>query len=143
MISSFLQRPIFQYAWVVNDLDAGERRWAELFGAGQLHDETPSIFREMFKPGEEGFHHVGILSEDFAADRQHFLDRGLDLAVEMWSGADVCYFDARKQIGCFVEMHGDSQIIREIFSGWKSAHDGWDGRDPVREPNGPRIEKRR
>jgi len=174
MITRFLQRPIFQYAWVVNDLDAGCKRWAELFGAGpfftarrhkaegyfryrgkpeecelsyafaycgpvqiqliELHDETPSIFSEMFPRGGEGFHHVGILSEDFACDRQRFLDRGLDLAVEMWSGADVCYFDARKQIGCFVEMHGSSEIIRDIFAGWKTAHEGWDGTNPVREP---------
>ena len=31
----------------------------------EQHDETPSIYRDMFKRGEEGFHHIGILVSDF------------------------------------------------------------------------------
>jgi len=33
------------------------------------HDETPSIYREMFANGQEGFHHVGVLVHDFKAER--------------------------------------------------------------------------
>ncbi len=172
-MDQFMKRPIFQYAWVVSDLDAACRRWIDLFGAGpfftarhhkaegyfryrgsteecdlsyafgycgpvqiqlvELHDDTPSIFHDMFKRGEEGFHHVGILGEDFDNDRQHMLDHGLDLAVEMWSGADVVYFDARPEIGCFVEIHGTSPEVLAMFESWKTAHENWDGvTDPVR-----------
>jgi hypothetical protein len=170
----FLERPIFQYAWVVQDLKAAARCWSKLFGAGPFffnrhhkaegyhlyrgkqveadvsyafgysgpvqiqliatHDDTPSIYREMFAPGAEGFHHVAIYSEDLAGDRQHMLNNGLDLAVEMWSGADVAYYDARPQIGCFVEIHGRTPVIDEIFALWKRAHAEWDGvTDPIRE----------
>ncbi len=174
MLTSFMKRPIFQYAWVVNDLDAAAARWTAAFGAGpfftarhhkaegyyryratteecdlsyafgycgpvqiqliQLHDDTPSIFHEMFPRGQEGFHHVAILGHDFPADRQHLLDQGLDLANEMWSGADVCYFDARPQFGMFVEIHGTSPEVLALFQGWKDAHDAWDGSSaPIRE----------
>lgn len=173
-MKSFMGRPIFQYAWVVNDLDAACMRWAKAFGAGpwftarhhkaegyyryrgdptecdlsyafaycgpvmiqliQLHDDVPSIFHEMFPRGQEGFHHVGILGFDFPADRQHLLDEGLELANEMWSGADVCYFDARPQFGCFVEIHGAPPPIIDFFAVWQRAHEHWDGvTDPIRD----------
>lgn len=174
MLKNFQGRPIFQYAWVVNDLDAACRRWASAFGAGpfftarhhkaegyyryrgdptecdlsyafgycgpvmiqfiQLHDDVPSIFHEMFPRGQEGFHHVGILGMDFEKDRQHLLDQGLEIANEMWSGADVCYFDARPQFGMFVEIHGAPPHIIEYFKVWQDAHDSWDGAtDVIRE----------
>ena len=30
----------------------------------QQHDETPSIYRDMYKNGEEGYHHIGVLVSD-------------------------------------------------------------------------------
>ena len=99
----------------------------------QQHDDRASIYTEMFAKGQEGFHHVGILSAEFDRDKDDFLNQGLDLAVEMWAVADVVYFNAVKQIGCFVELHGDNADIRDVFRRWKAAHDTWDGEtDPLR-----------
>lgn len=100
----------------------------------ELHDTTPSIFHEMYAPGQEGFHHVGVLGYDFAATRAHLLGQGLEIATEMWSGADVVYFDARPQFGMFVEVHGAPQMIIDFFAVWQRAHDTWDGAtDPIRD----------
>jgi hypothetical protein len=117
-----LNRPIFQYAYFVNDIDTACMKWINLFGAGpffrvfhhtvhndtrghfsyrgdsaesdvsyafaycgpvqiqliQQHDDKPSIYTEMYKKGEEGFHHVGILSAEFERDRDDFKAQGLD-----------------------------------------------------------------
>ena len=172
-----LNRPIFQYAYFVSDIDTAAMNWVKLFGAGpffrvphhtvttdprgyfryrgdttesdvsyafaycgpvqiqliQQHDDLPSIYTEMYAKGQEGFHHVGILSAEFERDKADFLAQGLDLAVEMWAVADVVYFNAVKQVGCFVEVHGDNEGIREVFKRWKHAHDTWDGvTDPLR-----------
>jgi hypothetical protein len=60
----------------------------------EQHDDTPSIYREMYGPDEEGFHHVASLVHDFAAARQHFLDQGFELACELSTGGvDAAYFD--------------------------------------------------
>ena len=92
--------PIFQQAYLVNDLEEAAKKWNTIFGAGpfvfsphhqcdkfeyrntnqeadvsyafgyvgdtmiqfiEQHDETPSIYRDMYKRGEEGFHHIGVL----------------------------------------------------------------------------------
>lgn len=106
------------------------------------HDDQPSIYREMYAAGREGFHHVGILSAEFERDKAELAAQGLDLAIEMWSGADVVYFDARKEIGGFVEIHGASPVIADLFAVWKNAHDTWDGvTRPLRETNDPDVQR--
>lgn len=166
--------PLFQQAYVVNDLERSVTQWSSLMGAGpfairthhraqrfiyrgtadqadvsyafgylgdvmiqliEQHDDTPSIYRDMYGAGQEGFHHVATLVHDYAAARQHFLDRGFELACELWTGGvDAAYFDTRAVTGGFTEIHGDPPYIVETFARWREAHGGHhaDG-DPVLE----------
>lgn len=154
--------PIFQYAYLVNDLEEAAHRWHRLYGAGpfmltwhhktdkfmyrgtrqeadvsyafgylgehqiqfiQQHDDTPSIYRDMYKAGEEGFHHVGCLVNDFAAARQRMMDLGFTNACELWADdVNAAYFDTRSVNGGFTEIHGDPMHILATFAGWRRAH---------------------
>ena len=106
----------------------------------QLHDDVSSIYHEMFPRGQEGFHHVAILSEDFDRDCADFANEGLSLALEMWTGANVAYFDARPQIGCFVEVIEGNEAARAFAGGWRRAHETWDGTGPLIRDAGSLIE---
>jgi hypothetical protein len=87
------------------------------------HDETPSIYREMFAKGQEGFHHVGVLVHDFEAERQRLLDMGFAVACELWAdNVNAAYFDTRSANGCFTEIHGDPPHILGAFANWRRAH---------------------
>ena len=163
--------PLFQHAYVVNDLERSVNGWSELLGAGpfsirahhrasrfeyrgtpqeadvsyafgylgdtmvqliQQHDDTPSIFREMYSPGEEGFHHVGTLVHDFPAAKRYFLDQGFEVACELWTGGvDAAYFDTRSVTGGFTEIHGDPPYILETFATYRRAHEGHRPGDPA------------
>jgi len=154
--------PIFQQAYLVNDLKASIHSWSRLFGAGpfivvphhqterftyrdtaqqadvsyafgylgdmmiqfiQQHDDTPSIYRDMFAKGQEGFHHVGVLVHDWDAERQRLLDMGFTNACELWAdNVNAAYFDTRSANGAFTEIHGDPPHILRSFSGWRQAH---------------------
>lgn len=154
--------PLFQQAYLVNDIEKSIHHWHKLFCAGpfvvvphhktnqftyrgtsqeadvsyafgysgdmmiqfiQQHDDTPSIYRDMFKRGEEGFHHVGILVHDWQAERQRLLDMGFEVACELYAdNVNAAYFDTRKANGCFTEIHGDPPHILESFKGWREAH---------------------
>ncbi len=173
--SPFFKRPLFQHAYLVNNLEDACVRWAELFGAGpffltrhhktdkfsyrgepieadvsygfgylgdlmiqfiEQHDDQPSIYRDMFAAGEEGFHHVATLVpvKDFQAEKQRIMDMGFPLACELYAdGVDAAYLDTRSAIGCFTEIHGDPPRILHAFHKWKEAHDRWDGVDPIVE----------
>ncbi len=101
---------------------------------GQAGDE-PSIYRDMFAPGDEGLHHVACLvpDDDLEAECARYEAAGFPVASTLWSLANVAYIDTRPAIGCFLELHGDNEAIRAVFDRFKSAHDEWDGvTDPIR-----------
>ncbi len=163
--------PLFQQAYLVNDLREGCRRWAALLGAGpfvvaphhrtdtftyrdtrqeadvsyafgylgdmmiqliEQHDETPSIYRDMYQPGEEGFHHVGVLVNDYEGEKRRLQDMGFELACELHAdNVDACYIDTRSAIGCFTELHDDPPHILSAFAGWRRAHELRRDGDPV------------
>lgn len=89
----------------------------------EQHDDQPSIYRDMYGPGEAGFHHVAYLTHDFAAERARLLEAGHVLACELYAdGVNAAYFDTRAEIGCFTEIHGDPAHILGIFGLWRRAY---------------------
>ena len=158
----FGKYPLFQQAYLVNDLEASIHHWHKLFCAGpfviaphhktdrfqyrgtsheadvsyafgysgdmmiqfiQQHDETPSIYRDMYKRGEEGFHHIGILVHDWEDERQRLLDMGFANACELYAdNVNAAYFDTRSANGCFTEIHGDPPHILASFAEWRERH---------------------
>jgi hypothetical protein len=90
----------------------------------EQHDDKRSIYRDMFAPGEEGFHHVAYLVSDFAAERQRWLDMGYALATELYADeVNAAYFDTRALNGGFTEIHGDPPHIMGLFGHWRRLHE--------------------
>jgi hypothetical protein len=90
----------------------------------EQHDETPSIYRDMFAPGTYGFHHVAYLVHDFDAEFARLSDMGFECATRLYAdGVDAAYFDTRSVTGCFTEIHGDPPRILEAFAQWRRAHE--------------------
>jgi len=164
--------PLFQQAYLVNDLETAIRKWNALYGAGpfvvvphhkterftyrgtnqeadvsyafgylgdtmiqfiEQHDDTPSIYRDMYNKGEEGFHHVGVLVHDWEAERRRMLDMGFEIACELWAdNVNAAYFDTRSVNGAFTELHGDPPHILGSFATWRRAHELFEpGDDPI------------
>jgi catechol 2,3-dioxygenase-like lactoylglutathione lyase family enzyme len=92
-------------------------------------NEAPSIYRDMYGPGQEGFHHIAMLvpEAELPEEMARFEAAGYPVASTLWSRAEVAYIDTRDAIGCFLEMHGDNDDIRGVFERFRSAHAGWDG----------------
>lgn len=99
------------------------------------HDDTPSIYLDMFDRGEEGFHHVGVLVNDFAGERQRFMDMGFEVACQLYAdNVDAAYLDTRSANGCFTEIHDDPPHILASFAGWRRAHELYrPGDNPIME----------
>ncbi len=89
----------------------------------QQHDDQPSIYRDMFRQGEQGFHHVGCLVRDYEQEKQQFIGMGFELACELYAdNVNACYFDTRSVNGGFTELHADPPHILKGFASWKRAH---------------------
>jgi len=89
----------------------------------QQHDDSPSIYRDMYGAGGEGFHHVAYLVSDFDAERRRLIGLGYEPACELHAdGVNASYFDTRSVTGGFTEIHGDPPHILRVFERWRTAH---------------------
>lgn len=87
------------------------------------HDETPSIYRDMYEPGEFGFHHSAVLVDDFEAEFERLEEMGFACATRLYAnGVDAAYFDTREVTGGFTEIHGSPPHIVDAFATWRQAH---------------------
>ncbi len=105
------------------------------------HDEAPSIYRDMYAAGEEGFHHQAYLVHDFEAEHQRVAGMGYEPACRLYAdGVDAAYFDTRELNGGFTEIHGDPQHILATFARWRRAHTLYTpGVDPLVIPRVPPL----
>lgn len=102
----------------------------------EQHDDTPSIYRDMYAKGQEGYHHHGVLVNDYAGEKQRVIDMGFELACELHAdNVDACYIDTRAWNGGFTEIHADPPHILAAFAGWRRAHE-------LRKPGQPNIIQR-
>jgi hypothetical protein len=101
----------------------------------QCMDHSPSVYRDMYAPGEEGFHHVACLvpHELMPAEVKRFTDAGFEVGSTLHSYVPVAYLDTRSALGHFVELHGLNDDVEELFREIREAHEQWDGvTDPIR-----------
>ena len=95
----------------------------------EQHDDTPSIYRDMFPTGF-GHHHVARLIEedDFDAERDRLVAAGFELACELRANdIRACYLDTRSAIDAYTELHTITPRILTTFARWRDAHAEWDG----------------
>ncbi len=79
----------------------------------------PDVYKEL---GGYGLHHVCIWSDDVDAVKADMSAAGIEAAMEMTSGQGlkVVYFDAREQLGSFVEVNAP---IEQLWQGIKAVHE--------------------
>lgn len=95
-------------------------------------DDAPSAYRDVYRPGEEGFHHLCFWSEDIDADLAHYAGLGCKAANtgKMRGGPRFAYVDARERTGCMIELLEHSDALAGLFESWRVANVEWDGGDP-------------
>jgi len=97
----------------------------------EQHDDRPSCYRDTVPAGQEAMHHVAIMSADYDAALQHYLDRGFEVASSGFFGeVQFCYVDCTAELGHMVEIVADCAPIRAFFDMVRQAAEEWDG-DPA------------
>ena len=98
----------------------------------QQHDHQPSIYRDMFKDGEFGLHHIARLEADYEGAKSALDQQGFEKACELYAdGVWACYYDTRSTVHCFTEIHSITARILATFDRWREAHEAWDSSKPI------------
>ena len=95
----------------------------------EQHTDGPSAFRDMFAPGEEGFHHVAIISEDFEGDIARFEAAGCEMVTyfDTGPGSGIAFIDARPKLGHMIELYQNPAAINALYDVIRMAGENWDG----------------
>jgi len=94
----------------------------------QQHSDGPSCYRDVYAEGEEGFHHVAMLCEDFDKEFARYEAMGCPAAMSFGTdGTRTAYMDARNQIGSMVELYSDYQGIRDLYRMVAEVAETWPG----------------
>ena len=99
------------------------------------HNDAPSIFRDMYGPHEEGFHHVAIDFGDHDAQVKHYCDLGFEPASSFLTveGRGATYMDTIAMLGHAVEVYIVNDSLIDLYKEVRSAAEKWDGRNMVIE----------
>ncbi len=88
------------------------------------HDDKPSVYRDMYKAGEEGFHHVAYLTGSFDEECARMRAKGYEPGSQFTGdGVQGCYFDTRADSQCFTEVHSNEKHLMDAFASWRHAHE--------------------
>lgn len=94
------------------------------------HDDAPSAFRDVYAAGQEGFHHVAVIPDDYDRLIAQYERQGFPVATELRtaSGRGAAYLDTRPMLGHMVEVYVISESLTALYRDVASAAQSWDGR---------------
>lgn len=104
-----------------------------LFELIQQHDDGASVYLDLIAERGYGLHHFGIGSDDYARDCAAYVEQGHALVYEatVAHGARVGYFE-RPDLPFMIEVIELKPQSRQMFAGFKTAHDTWQGGVEIR-----------
>jgi hypothetical protein len=81
----------------------------------------------------QGFHHIGIWTENFDQDLSDFNDLGYETINTGRTRSTVfAYLDVRPLLGCMLEIVTKTPLIERRFNEIAVAAEGWQGDSPLR-----------
>ncbi len=96
-------------------------------------DDLPSIYTDTLKRQTLGFHHYGVLTQNYEASVGRYRSEGFDVVYEAEvPGGRVSFFDTTHTLGGRVELVQRTAAVVGMFEGYRLSSVGWDGTDPVR-----------
>jgi hypothetical protein len=104
----------------------------------QIKRLGPERVREGFSQSPPYLHHTAyvVAPERLAEAREDLERRGLPAFLHATLGdLDLTYHEAAHTTGHQVELHADSQGLRDFFAMIHGASVEWDGTDPLRSPS--------
>jgi len=95
-------------------------------------NDDPGVFRDVFRSGEFGLHHMALICSDYETERDAYLAAGAELAFEGRAGTSrTSWVDTSPTLGFMIELLEPSPGRAAMFAGIRDAAEAWDGTNPI------------
>ena len=98
----------------------------------QQADDMPSVYREIYRPGQSGVHHMCTITRDFDGTRAHYERLGYPSIAQTQGAMRVEYFDTQKDFGFITELVEHNEGFIGHLENHARICAEWDGKDPIR-----------
>jgi methylmalonyl-CoA/ethylmalonyl-CoA epimerase len=100
----------------------------------QPADDRPSIYAEVIRTRGPGVHHVMLATVDIDADTARQETAGCALVASGYvpGFGRAAFVDTFSELGHFIEYGAWTEPVLAVIAGFRAAHRGWTGADPVR-----------
>ena len=101
----------------------------------QQDSEGPSPFRDLYKPGESGLHHLACFVDSIDSSIAEFAAKGYPLAARARAavGTEFAFIDTCSSLGHMLEIYVKDDLLAGFYELVKAASVGWDGRELFRD----------
>jgi methylmalonyl-CoA/ethylmalonyl-CoA epimerase len=95
----------------------------------QPHHDHPSVYRDFYPTGQEGFHHMGVLTDDLAASIADFEARGHSTICSGGDpeGTEIAYMDTWADALCLTELIRPADSYMDMSRMLQDEAQNWDG----------------
>lgn len=97
----------------------------------EVNSTAPNVYHDLIPKDRVGFHHIGIWSDDYFADKSLLAER-YENVMDMGPNSNICYFDTSADSGNMLELIERNDRITGLFDRITEAAEGWDGTNPSR-----------
>lgn len=100
----------------------------------QQDEEGPSPFRDLYRPGEEGLHHVAQMVDSLPETYRDCERQGLALAARAATrtGTEFAFVDSVALLGHMIEVYEKAPGLLAFYERVRAAAVGWNGQDAIR-----------
>ncbi len=96
----------------------------------QQHNRASSTFTDMYKEGEEGFHHVAIFVDNVANEMSRLQSMGCETVTHYFTrdgNVEVAFIDTRSILGHMLEIYKPVEALSRFYAAVASSAEKWDG----------------
>lgn len=98
----------------------------------EVQSKEPNVYHDLVPANKAGFHHIGIWSDDYFADKSLLIEQGFEVVMDMGVNTNICYFDTSESSGSMLELIERNDGIVGLFGMITQAAEDWDGTKPAR-----------
>jgi Glyoxalase/Bleomycin resistance protein/Dioxygenase superfamily len=98
----------------------------------QMHEIKPQELAQRLSAAPNSVNHIGYVAGDYRAESDRLDKLGMPRFLDAKTGEIEEYYHWAPELGVALEVHKDTEFIRNTHVALRQAARDWDGKDPLR-----------